>query len=103
MLADGTIQTIEHEEEIYISLYELVDFFAKASSKIGREIRISKKQDPSIDMKYAKGLYDMAHEYAVELSELGKYEAQRRQMSSQFDSVEDLLDIFDNTPESVIE
>ncbi len=103
MLADGAIRTIEHEEDIYINLYELVDFFAKASSQIGREIRTARKQDPALDLKYVKGLYDMAHEYAVELSELGKYEAQRRQMSSQFDSIEELLDIFDNTPESVIE
>lgn len=103
MLADGTINTIEHEDDIYISLTGLCDFFAQSSVKMGQEIRAAKRADPSTNDKYARGLYDMAHQYAIETAELGKYEAQRRAMSSQFDSIEDLLAMFDKHPESMIE
>lgn len=87
MLADGTIDTIENNDDIYISLTELCDYFVQSSVNMRQEIRHS---NPA-DKRYAIGLYDMMHTIAQEICELGKFESQRRMI----DSPEDLLELID--------
>jgi hypothetical protein len=95
MLANGTIPTIEDEEDIYISLTALCEYFATSSHNMKQEITHS---NPS-DKRYAMGLYDMMHTIAQETVELGKFEAQRRMI----ESPEDLLRMIDKNPFGKIE
>jgi len=90
MLANGTIATIEDEQDIYISLTALCEYFTKSSVNMQQEI---KHADPR-DKRYAAGLYDMMHTIAQEIVELGKFEAQRRMINSP----EDLLKMIDKNP-----
>jgi len=87
MLANGTIPTIEDENDIYISLTALCEYFAQSSANMRQEIKHS---NPA-DKRYASGLYDMMHTIAQETVELGKFEAQRRMI----ESPEDLLRMID--------
>jgi len=87
MLANGTIKTIEDEEDIYISLTSLCEYFVQSSVNMRQEIKHS---NPA-DKRYASGLYDMMHTIAQEIVELGKFEAQRRMI----ESPEDLLRMID--------
>lgn len=87
MLANGTIDTIENEDDIYISLTALCEYFVQSSVNMRKEIRHS---NPA-DKRYASGLYDMMHTIAQETCELGKFEAQRRMI----DTPQDILDLFD--------
>ena len=90
MIANGTIKTIEDEDDIYISLTSLCDYFTKSSINM-------KKQAESADIKdkrYAQGLIDMMFTISQELVELGKFEAQRRMINSP----QDLLDMIDKKP-----
>lgn len=89
MLANGTIPTIEDEEDIYISLTALCEYFAKSSANIREEI----DSEENKDKKYAAGLYDMMRTIATEFIELGKFEAQRRMIQGP----EDLLSIIDKS------
>ena len=95
MLANGTIKTIEDEEDIYISLTSLCEYFTQSSVNMRKEIRHA---DPK-DKRYAAGLYDMMHTIAEEMCELGKYEAQRRMINSP----EDLLKMIDKNPYGKVE
>jgi len=95
MLANGTIRTIEDEEDIYISLTSLCEYFTQSSVNMKKEIRHA---DPK-DKRYAAGLYDMMHTIAQEVVELGKYEAQRRMINSP----EDLLKMIDKNPFGKVE
>ena len=87
MLANGSIPTIEDENDIYISLTALCEYFTKSAVSMNEEVKMA---DPK-DKRYAAGLLDMMTTLAEELVELGKFEAQRRMI----DSPEDLLDIID--------
>ena len=90
MLANGTIKTIEDEEDIYISLTSLCDYFTQSAVNM-------KKEAESVDrsnMKYAKGMSDLMFTIASEINELGKFEAQRRMINNP----QDLLDMVDNRP-----
>jgi ATP-dependent helicase YprA (DUF1998 family) len=90
MIANGTIKTIEDEDDIYISLTSLCDYFTKSSINM-------KKQAEAADIKdqrYAQGLVDMMFTISQELVELGKFEAQRRMINSP----QDLLDMIDKKP-----
>ena len=95
MLANGTIKTIEDEDDIYISLTALCEYFAKSSVNMKQEIKHS---NPA-DQRYARGLYDMMHTIAEETVELGKYEAQRRMINNP----EDLLKMIDKNPFGKVE
>ena len=95
MLANGTIETIENDEDIYISLTALCEYFTQSSVNMRQEI----KHADSRDKRYAAGLYDMMHTIAKEVVELGKYEAQRRMINSP----EDLLKMIDKNPFGKIE
>jgi len=95
MLANGTIKTIEDEEDIYISLTSLCEYFTQSSVNMRKEIKHS---NPA-DKRYASGLYDMMHTIAQEMCELGKYEAQRRMI----DSPEDLLKLIDKANNGLVE
>jgi hypothetical protein len=95
MLANGTIRTIEDEEDIYISLTSLCEYFTQSSVNMKKEIRHA---DPK-DKRYAAGLYDMMHTIAQEVVELGKFEAQRRMINSP----EDLLKMIDKNPFGKVE
>jgi len=90
MLANGTMKTIEDENDIYISLTALCEYFAQSAVNMKQEI---KHADPR-DKRYAAGLYDMMHTIAEETVELGKFEAQRRMI----ESPEDLLKMIDKNP-----
>jgi hypothetical protein len=87
MLANGTMKTIEDEEDIYISLTQLCDYFTKSVVNMNKEV---KEANPR-DKRYAQGLVDMMHTIAEEMVQLGKFEAQRRMI----DSPEDLLRMID--------
>ena len=95
MLANGTIKTIEDEDDIYISLTSLCEYFTQSSINMRQEIKYA---DPK-DKRYAAGLYDMMHTIAEEVVELGKYEAQRRMI----ESPEDLLKMIDSNPFGKVE
>jgi len=90
MLANGTINTIEDDNDIYISLTSLCDYFVQSSVNMRQEIKHS---NPA-DKRYANGLYDMMHTIAQETVELGKFEAQRRMINGP----EDLLRMIDKNP-----
>jgi hypothetical protein len=87
MLANGTMKTIEDEEDIYIPLTQLCDYFTKSVVNMNKEV---KEANPR-DKRYAQGLIDMMHTIAEEMVQLGKFEAQRRMI----DSPEDLLRMID--------
>jgi hypothetical protein len=95
MLADGTIKTIEDEEDIYISLTSLCEYFAQSAVKMREEV---KEVNPN-QKKYATGLVDMMNTIAQEVIELGKFEAQRRLINSPAD----LLKMIDNNPFGKVE
>ena len=95
MLANGTIKTIEDEEDIYISLTSLCDYFVQSSVNMRQEIKHS---NPA-DKRYASGLYDMMHTIAQETVELGKFEAQRRMINGP----EDLLKMIDKYGDGKVE
>ena len=90
MIANGTIKTIEDENDIYISLTSLCDYFTQSS------INMKKQADlvDSKDARYAQGLVDMMFTISQELIELGKFEAQRRLINNP----QDLLDMIDKKP-----
>lgn len=90
MLANGTIKTIEDEEDIYISLTSLCDYFAQSAIQMREEA----KDAPLPQKKYATGLVDMMNTIASEMIELGKFEAQRRMI----DTPEDLLKMVKDNP-----
>ena len=95
MLANGTIKTIEDEEDIYISLTSLCDYFAKGAVQMREEA----KDVPPQQKRYATGLVDMMNTIAQEMIELGKFEAQRRLINSP----DDLLRMIDKNPFGKIE
>jgi hypothetical protein len=95
MLANGTLPTIEDEEDIYVSLTALCEYFAQSSVNMKHEI----KHSNAADKRYATGLYDMMHTIAQEVVELGKYEAQRRMIQGP----EDLLKMIDKAGNGLVE
>ena len=74
MLANGTMKTIEDDEDIYISLTQLCEYFTKSAVNMEKEVE---EADPK-HKRYAAGLLDMMYTIADEMVQLGKYEAQRR-------------------------
>ena len=95
MLANGTIKTIEDEEDIYISLTQLCEYFTKSAVNMQKEVDEAEPRHK----KYAAGLLDMMHTIADEMVQLGKFEAQRRMI----DSPEDLLRMIDKNPFGKVE
>jgi hypothetical protein len=95
MLANGTIKTIEDEEDIYISLTSLCEYFTQSTVNMRREIEEAEPKSK----RYAAGLYDMMATIAQEMVELGKFEAQRRMINSP----EDLLKMIDKNPFGKVE
>jgi hypothetical protein len=87
MLADGTIPTIEDEEDIYISLTSLCEYFTRAAISVKQE---TDRADTK-SKKYAMGLQDMMYSIAEEFVQLGKFEAQKRMINSP----EDLFKMID--------
>ena len=87
MLANGTMKTIEDEEDIYISLTQLCEYFTRSVVQMKGEVKDANPRDK----RYAQGLVDMMHTIADEMVQLGKFEAQRRMI----DSPEDLLNMID--------
>jgi hypothetical protein len=87
MIANGTLKTINDDEDIYVSLTQLCDYFTKSSINIKHEIQ---EVNPK-DKRYAQGMVDIMFTIAEELLEFGKFEAQRRMI----DGPEDLLKIID--------
>jgi len=90
MIANGTIKTIEDENDIYISLTQLCDYFTQSSINLKKEI----SEVPNENQDYARGLLDMMFTISQELLELGKFEAQRRLINNP----QDLLDMIDKKP-----
>jgi RNA polymerase-binding transcription factor DksA len=95
MLANGTMKTIEDENDIYISLTQLCEYFTQSAVNMQKEID---EADPK-HKRYAAGLLDMMHTIADEMVQLGKFEAQRRLINSP----EDLLKMIDNNPFGKVE
>lgn len=95
MLANGTMKTIEDNEDIYISLTQLCDYFVQSAVNMQKEVEDA---DPK-HKRYAAGLLDMMHTIADEIVQLGKYEAQRRLINSP----EDLFKMIDKNPFGKIE
>lgn len=95
MLANGTIPTIEDEEDIYISLTALCEYFTTSAVNMNKEVENVHPKEK----KYAQGLLDMMHTIADEIVQLGKFEAQRRMINSP----EDLLKMIDKNPFGKIE
>jgi len=95
MIANGTIKTIEDEEDIYISLTALCEYFTQSAVNMQHEVAdIDTK-----DKRYAQGLLDMMHTIADEMVQLGKFEAQRRMINNP----DDLLKMIDKNPFGKIE
>jgi len=95
MLANGTIKTIEDEDDIYISLTALCEYFTRSAVNMRNEIDAADTKHK----RYAAGLYDMMHTLAEEMVELGKFEAQRRMINNP----DDLLKMIDKDPFGKIE
>jgi hypothetical protein len=89
MIANGTIKTIEDEDDIYISLTALCEYFAQSAVNVKAEAMHSDTKE----RKYARGLVDMMHTIAQEFIELGKYEAQRRMINTP----QDILNLAEKT------
>jgi hypothetical protein len=92
MIANGTMKTINDEEDIYISLTQLCDYFTQSSINLKKELK-------EVNSDYGRGLIDMMFTISQELLELGKFEAQRRLINSP----QDLLNIIDKNPFGKIE
>ena len=90
MLGDGTIPTIENEEDIYISLTALCEYFTRAALTVKQE---TENTDPKL-RKYTQGLSDMMFTVAQEMLELGKFEAQKRMIEA-VDFPEDIMRYID--------
>lgn len=95
MIANGTIKTIEDDQDIYISLTSLCEYFTHSAVNMSKEV----KQIDHQDKRYAQGLLDMMHTIADEMVQLGKFEAQRRMI----ESPEDLLKMIDKNPFGKVE
>ena len=95
MLANGTIKTIEDEDDIYISLTALCEYFTKSVVSMRSEIDAADTKHK----RYAAGLYDMMRTLAEEMVELGKFEAQRRMINNP----DDLLKMIDKNPFGKVE
>lgn len=95
MLGNGTMKTVEDNEDIYISLTQLCEYFTKSAVNMLEEVEAINPNEK----KYAQGLMDMMHTIADEFVQLGKFEAQRRLI----DSPEDLLRMIDKNPFGKIE
>jgi hypothetical protein len=95
MIANGTIKTIEDENDIYISLTELCEYFTQSAINMKKEVKIAAPKDK----RYAQGLLDMMYTLADEMVELGKFEAQRRMINSP----KELLEMIDRNPFGKIE
>jgi hypothetical protein len=95
MIANGTIKTIEDEEDIYISLTSLCEYFTHSAVNMNREV----KEAAPRDKRYAQGLLDMMHTIANEMVELGKFEAQRRMINNP----DDLLKMIDKAGNGLVE
>ncbi|CAB5218191.1 hypothetical protein UFOVP204_73 [uncultured Caudovirales phage] len=95
MIANGTMKTIEDNEDIYISLTQLCDYFTQSSINMKKEIA----DVPEESKDYARGLLDMMFTISQEIIELGKFEAQRRMINNP----QDLLDMIDKKPFGSIE
>ena len=95
MLGNGVMKTIEDDEDIYISLTQLCEYFAESAVKMSEEVETV---NPS-EKKYAQGLLDMMHTIADEIVQLGKFEAQRRLINNP----QDILNMVDNNPFGKIE
>lgn len=90
MLGNGAMPTIEDNEDIYISLTALCEYFTNSAIKMNDEVKFAMPKDK----KYAQGLLDMMHTIADETVQLGKFEAQRRLINTP----EDLLNMVDKNP-----
>lgn len=90
MIANGTLKTIEDNEDIYVSLTQLCDYFVKASVNMRQEIKDANMNSN----EYAKGLSDMMFTLADELVTFGKFEAQRRMI----ETPDDLLRMVSKDP-----
>jgi hypothetical protein len=95
MLANGTMKTIEDEEDIYISLTQLCEYFTQSAVNMKKEIETVESRNK----RYAVGLFDMMATIAQEVVELGKFEAQRRMINN----ADDLLKMIDKNPFGKIE
>jgi hypothetical protein len=95
MLGNGTMRTIEDDNDIYISLTQLCEYFAKSAVNMRLEVEVI---DPK-EKKYAQGLLDMMRTLAEEVIELGKFEAQRRLINTP----QDILDMVDKNPFGKVE
>lgn len=95
MIANGTIKTIDGDDDIYISLGQICEYLAKSAKNIEREIEESGEGKSP----YNRGLKDMAFLYAKEFIELGKFETQRRLINNP----EDLLNIIDKNKNHDVE
>jgi len=95
MIADGTLKTIEDEEDIYVSLTQLCEYFTQSTNLMVQEVKnLDEKEIP-----YARGMVDMIAAIANEFIEFGKFEAQRRLI----DSPEDLLAMIDKAGGGIVE
>lgn len=83
MLGNGTMRTIEDDQDIYISLTQLCEYFTQSAVNMQKEVEDADTKHK----RYAAGLLDMMHTIADEMVQLGKFEAQRRLINTP----EDLL------------
>jgi hypothetical protein len=90
MLGDGTLKTIEDDQDIYISLTQLCEYLTVSAQNMSNEVANTETKNK----KYVQGLLDMMYTIADEVVQLGKFEAQRRLINSP----QDLLDMVDSKP-----
>lgn len=95
MIANGTLKTIEDEDDIYVSLTQLCEYFVKSTIEMKREVE---KVDASVQ-RYAQGMVDVMFTIAEELAEFGKFEAQKRMIQGP----EDLLEMIDKAGGGIVE
>ena len=78
MIADGTLKTIEDQEDIYVSLTQICEYFTNSTNIMVDEL----KNLSTEEITYGKGLVDMMAAITYEFIELGKFEAQRRMINT---------------------
>jgi hypothetical protein len=95
MIANGMLKTIDDDEDIYVSLTQLCEYFTAATLNM-------KKEAESIvgsEKKYAQGMIDIMFTISEELLHFGKFEAQKRMI----EGPDDLLAMIDKAGGGIVE
>jgi len=95
MIANGTLKTINDDEDIYVSLTQLCEYFTQSSLNMKNEADLVDNKNK----RYAQGMVDLMFTIAEEMIQFGKFEAQKRMI----DGPEDLLAMIDKAGGGIVE